>query len=295
MRSQASRGEILKVRKPADLIGQIAPLLSSAKSGSDGFLIESYQIPELGPSPRHSYSDRHAIAIHRYGTVKAHQQSEESWAPGHIAICPIGIPQGSYSFLNARVTLATLKPAFIRHAVRDSINPEALEIRPALQLRDEQIDRLLLAAEIEIASGLAAGRIFFEAIGTALAAHLATHQATRRMTLKGHGHPMPHHLLRRALDFIHAHLGHNLSLFELSASVEMSPYHFCRLFKRSTGLPPHKYVNRERIRRAQQLIAENQLSLVEIADDLGFSDQSHFTRTFHRVLGVTPSQYSAGI
>ena len=74
----------------------------------------------------------------------------------------------------------------------------------------------------------------------------------------------------------------------------MSKYHFCHLFKRSTGLSPHQYVKRVRVQRARQLLAEHRLSLVEIANELGFSDQSHFTRTFHTVVGVTPSQYIAG-
>ncbi len=193
------------------------------------------------------------------------------------------------------MSIAMLDPAFVQRALGNAINADAMEIVPQLPVRDDQLDRLVLAAEIEVASGLTAGRIFLESIGTALAAHLLTHHATKRATLKVYGRAMPRYLLRRAIDFIHAGLGNNVSLSGISASVDMSPYHFCRLFKQSTGLSPVQYVRRERIRRAQQLIAERRLSLVEIADELGFSDQSHFTRTFRSVLGMTPSQYSAGI
>jgi AraC family transcriptional regulator len=105
---------------------------------------------------------------------------------------------------------------------------------------------------------------------------------------------MPKYLLRRALDFIQENLGKNISLGDLAADARMSKYHFCHLFKRSTGLSPHRYVKRERIRRARQLLAEHRLSLVEISNEFGFSDQSHFTHTFRAALGVTPSQYSAG-
>jgi AraC family transcriptional regulator len=104
---------------------------------------------------------------------------------------------------------------------------------------------------------------------------------------------MPRHLLCRTIDFIREHLSEDVSLATLSADVGMSKFHFCHLFKASTGLSPHQFLNRERIQRARLLLAEHRLSLVEIANELGFSDQSHFTRTFHAVVGVTPAQYAA--
>ena len=153
----------------------------------------------------------------------------------------------------------------------------------------------MLAAEAEVWSGLSSGRIFLESLGTALAAHLLTHHATKRVVIKERGNSMPRHLMGRAIEFIQENLGQNLSLAEISALVEMSPYHFCRLFKRGTGFSPHQYVREERIRRARILLAEHRLSLVEIANELGFSDQSHFTRTFRAVAGVTPSRYAASV
>ncbi len=188
-----------------------------------------------------------------------------------------------------------LETAFVRQAVGDAINADALEIVPQRLIHDEQLSRLVLAAEFEIGSDGPGNRLQLESLGTALAAHLLTHYASKRVSPREYRGSMPKYLLRRAIEFINENLGENVSLAEISAAVGMSPYHFCRLFKRSTGLSPHQYVKRERIRRAQQLLAEHRLSLVEIANELGFSDQSHFTRTFHTVIGVTPSRYSAGI
>jgi hypothetical protein len=76
------------------------------------------------------------------------------------------------------VTLAMLEPAFVRRALGDAINVDAFEISPRLRIRDDQLDRLILTAEIEIASGRA-GRIFLESLGTALAAYLLTHHAKK--------------------------------------------------------------------------------------------------------------------
>jgi AraC family transcriptional regulator len=296
MQPLASDNAVIEIKKPADFLDEIVPLLSSANSQWDGLLIESYAIQRTEPTPKHCFSDRHLISIQRAGIVKAHEkQSVTVRHPGAIAICPVKAPQTSYSFLNARVAVAMLDPAFVRRALGNAINSDAFEIIPKLPTRDEQLDHLVRAAEIEIATGLTAGRLFFESLGTALAAHLLTHHANKRVTPRHYGSTMPVHLLRRVTDFIQENLGKELSLAELSADVQMSKYHFCRLFKRSTGFSPHQYVKRERVQRARQLLAEHRLSLIEIANDLGFSDQSHFTRSFHTVVGVTPAQYSAGI
>jgi AraC family transcriptional regulator len=295
MQPPASDNAIIDVKKPTDFLDEIVPLLSSANSQWDGLLIESYAIRRPEPTPKHCFSDRHLVSIQREGIVRAHEkQSVKIWYPGAIAICPVKAPQTSYSFLNARVTVAMLDPAFVRRALGNAINSDALEIIPKLPAIDEQLDHLLQAAEIEICLGLPSGSLFLESLGTALAAHLLTHHATKRVTLRQRGNTMPQYLLRRTIDFIQENLGKNVSLAELSADVQMSKYHFCHLFKRSTGLSPHQYVKRERVQRARQLLTERRLSLVEIANELGFSDQSHFTRTFHTVVGVTPSQYVAG-
>src|SRR2546425_8839080 len=71
----------------------------------------------------------------------------------------------------------------------------------------------------------------------------------------------------------------------------MSPYHFARLFKRSTGVPPHRFLVRRRIDAARALLAAQTAPIAEIAQLVGFRTPSHFTTTFRRVTGMTPSAY----
>jgi AraC family transcriptional regulator len=97
--------------------------------------------------------------------------------------------------------------------------------------------------------------------------------------------------LRRVTQYIQENLQRELRLSELSALVHMSPYHFARLFKRSTGVPPHKFLVRRRIDAARALLEARTLPTAEIARLVGFRTPSHFTTTFRRITGTTPSAY----
>jgi AraC-like DNA-binding protein len=71
----------------------------------------------------------------------------------------------------------------------------------------------------------------------------------------------------------------------------LSIHHFARGFKQSAGMTPHYYLTQKRVERAQDMLANSELSLSEIAYAVGFSDQSHLTRHFRQMLGVTPRQF----
>ena len=106
---------------------------------------------------------------------------------------------------------------------------------------------------------------------------------------------LPECRLRRVTAYIDENLQRELRLAELSAVVHMSPYHFARLFKRSTGVPPHRFVVRRRIDEARALLATQTVAIAEIAWSVGFRTPSHFTTTFRRITGMTPTEYrSAG-
>lgn len=81
------------------------------------------------------------------------------------------------------------------------------------------------------------------------------------------------------------------SLEAMAGQAGVTPSHFCRIFKKATGLSPHQYLMKARFERAKDLLEGSGLPLSTIADQLGFGSQSHFTRGFHRAVGVTPSDY----
>ena len=104
---------------------------------------------------------------------------------------------------------------------------------------------------------------------------------------------LPTMRLRRVTEFIDDNLARALPLADLSAEAHMSQYHFARLFKESTGLPPHRFVVQRRIERARELLAAGQLSIDAIARAVGFRTRSHFSMMFHRLTGNPPTVYRA--
>ena len=97
--------------------------------------------------------------------------------------------------------------------------------------------------------------------------------------------------VRLAQDYLTAHYAMNVSLHELASLVNISPYHFARLFRKQTGLPPHKYLENVRVQHAQSQL-ERGVPIAQVAYDTGFANQGHLTRTFKRVMGVTPGLYA---
>jgi AraC-like DNA-binding protein len=82
-----------------------------------------------------------------------------------------------------------------------------------------------------------------------------------------------------------------LTLAELAAEAELTPFHFLRLFKRETGMTPHRFLLETRVRRALPLLRETTRPVTEIAYEVGFGDLSNFINTFRRALGCSPRQF----
>jgi AraC-like DNA-binding protein len=100
-----------------------------------------------------------------------------------------------------------------------------------------------------------------------------------------------HRAIERAREFLEAHYAENISLDQLASLANLSPFHFVRLFRKATGLPPHAYLTQIRIEKAKALLFQG-WPIARVAAEVGFVDQSHFTRRFKSIVGVTPGQYA---
>jgi AraC family transcriptional regulator len=92
-------------------------------------------------------------------------------------------------------------------------------------------------------------------------------------------------------DYVRAYLAESISIEKLAELTELSPFHFSRVFKQSTGMTPLQFVIRERMLKAQQLIRETSRSLIEIALEVGYTSPSHFAQVFRRTTGMAPTEF----
>lgn len=97
--------------------------------------------------------------------------------------------------------------------------------------------------------------------------------------------------LARVVERIRENLDKPLEVGELSGLAEMSQSHFSKLFKHSTDLTPHQFILRERINRSKELLRQGKTKIVDIALEVGFQSQAHFTTVFGSLVGVTPRQF----
>jgi AraC-like DNA-binding protein len=139
-----------------------------------------------------------------------------------------------------------------------------------------------------------ASKLFVDHITLAAAVHIAgTYGAMRMETLKQGG--LAAWQERIAKEMIDAQLDGEVSPAALAQQCGLSPSHFARAFRRSTGRAPHQWLTQRRVEKAKGLLRETAAPLTEIAAACGFADQSHFTRVFARAVGATPGQWRRAV
>lgn len=168
-----------------------------------------------------------------------------------------------------------------------------VELRNVFEARDATIMHfgLILLSEVQKSSH-PAQRLMVDAVSAALAIHiLRTYNTFEAIEQNGEA-CLGKHEITRLTEYIEDNLDRSIGLAELAKVVNVSRFHFIRLFKRSTGTTPIDFVEQSRIERARVLITETDIPLAEIALMTGFADQSHFTRRFRDRVGCTPAVFS---
>ena len=212
--------------------------------------------------------------------------------PNSAQIVPACMP--CHGRWNARPTLLTV--AFdlelIEHLRTETGIAEENVIRPRLGVRDPDIDAAVSKLRLELQFGGWSGLCYLESLGVVLAVHLLRHYAGARGLGDVDG-GLGSRRLRRVVDFIEAHLGEEITLAGLARLAELSPHHFAGAFRTSTGVAPHRYLMERRIARGCELLAKSEATVTTVAHALGFASHGHFSESFRRFVGVTPSEYRA--
>jgi AraC family transcriptional regulator len=212
---------------------------------------------------------------------------------GSILVLPAGHSRRAFWRGPTESVHVHLDPHLVSRVAAEAceVDPDRIELPAHGALSHPQIQAAMLALDAELNSGGAGGRLLAESLGNVLAVHLVRHIAGNVLPSQQRG-GLPKSKLRAVTDYIEAHVDSELTLDNLAAVAHLSPYHFARMFKISTGMPPHQYVIARRVERAKLLLrGEAEISLAQVAAQAGFWDQGHFTRHFKRLVGVTPGHY----
>jgi AraC-like DNA-binding protein len=181
-------------------------------------------------------------------------------------------------------------PEFFERLVADAIGKGA-SLRFPIHRLPELPSLIPLTAEAQLGLHLPRS-VNFEELALELAGRVLT-------TLDGTAVSMKEPTIRderriaTAVRFIELHFRQPLSLEELSALVEISPYHFLRTFRQVVGLTPHQFLLRRRLREAALRLRTTTGPVLDIALDAGFGDLSNFNHTFRAAFGATPTKYRA--
>jgi AraC family transcriptional regulator len=191
---------------------------------------------------------------------------------------------------NCRMLLLTIDPTLVNRLDAGDVDVAKLQFRQQIGIEDQGLRLALLAIGREIEAPGLNSRSYMDSLLMLLLTHLmrcASNFATplRPVYVKG---GLPNRRLKRALELLEADFTKTPSLAELARPLGLHPTSFCRAFKQSTGLSPHRYLLAQRINRAKEMMKDENRTLTEIALDCGFSSSSQLSVVFKRIAGVSP-------
>jgi AraC family transcriptional regulator len=166
-----------------------------------------------------------------------------------------------------------------------------IDFSPRLFFEDPALHATALKLGGLIDEGVAAGRLYAETLSHLLAIELVQLERGASSAWPAHQGGLAAWQLRTVRDYIDEHLDKDITLGELAALARLSATYFCRAFKKSLGLPPHRYQAEQRVDRAKALLAISDRSVAEIAIACGFNSAGNFATAFRRMTGRTPTDY----
>jgi AraC family transcriptional regulator len=215
--------------------------------------------------------------------------------PGSLFLTMAGAP---YSFRWRRlskepleVVLLLLGMPVFEAALQELYGGRAQEahFRNVSGVDDPRLVGLLACLRTEL-TGPGASALFVRGMADAIAVHLARHYVDVGAT-QADGSALPAYKLRLVILWMSEHLAEPFSLAALADLAGMSEFHFNRLFRKATGMPPSQYQIKLRMETARRLLRETTASIVAVANDVGYSNPSHFAQLFRKETGLAPSDY----
>ncbi|MGH9162192.1 MAG: AraC family ligand binding domain-containing protein, partial [Vicinamibacteraceae bacterium] len=208
--------------------------------------------------------------------------------PGHVFLVNPGEVHTGEAATRDGYVYRTMYPrtTLMEQVARETAGTRRLPLFKDAVLRDPVVSHALTRFHRELAGD--GSRLAMESWLLSALTRLICRHADRQRTAKAIGRERI--AVRRAREYLDEHFASDVSLARLGTVAGLSPFHLARAFAREVGLPPHVYLETVRIARARALLSRAR-PIAEVALDVGYADQSHFTHRFKRLVGIAPGQY----
>ena len=184
-----------------------------------------------------------------------------------------------------------IMPQLIAEAAHQTLRTPQWSFRGEYGIEDETVLSLAKALRHWLTKKSAIAALYRRSLAKLLAVHLIANYAQADFKQEEGSEFVCDAKLIPVLKYIHSNLDQELRVAALAERSELSQSHFCRVFKKSVGIPPYRYILYRRITRSKTLLLETNLALTDISFQCGFYDQSHFILQFRRFTGTTPKAY----
>ena len=269
------------------------PLLTSQQDWDGVYLRHDRQPPfEI---PRHTHAE-HTLIIGMDNALSAEwsidgQFRDLQYNQGDVFVVPAGVSHRAYWKQESEGITLALKPESMISAVIDSVNSDRLEIIPQFASTDKRLFQIVQWLLMELRLKQMGSNIYAESLITMIKVHLIRTYSAVQPTIPDYKGGLAKHKQKKAIAFINENLDRDLKLLEIAGLVGMSPYHFARMFKQSTGLSPHQYLVRQRLLKAKELLRYTDMAIADIAYTVGYKNPSHFAKVFRQHFKVSPTEY----